>query len=97
MRERVVERRLTDKVRSRGGWSVKLLPSVAGLPDRIVLMPGGRAYFAELKAPTGRLSAVQRVIQHRLSSLGFSVVVLYSVAEVDAWVQLIEAKPLTKD
>lgn len=49
-------------------------------------MPGGRIFFVELKAPTGRLSAVQEVVHHRLSSLGFTVVVLYSIDEVDAWV-----------
>ena len=86
MRERVVEQRLTSSVKSLGGWSVKLLPSVAGLPDRIVLLPGGRIEFVELKAPTGRLSAVQEVIHDRLSSLGFSVSVLYSPEQVDEWV-----------
>ena len=97
MRERVVEARLRDQVKSRGGWSLKLLPSVAGLPDRLVLMPRGRLFFVELKAPTGRLSAVQSVIHHRLEELGFSVAVLYSPDEVDSWCALMDGKAPTTD
>lgn len=97
MRERVVERRLTEQIKAVGGWSVKLLPSVAGLPDRIVLLPGGRIFFVELKSPSGRLSTVQEVIHHKLQNLGFTVHVLYSPWEVDAWVQSLEANNPQKD
>lgn len=97
MRERTVEARLRTLVAQHGGWSIKLLPSVAGLPDRIVLLPHGRIFFVELKAPTGRLSAVQSVVHHRLASLGFSVAVLYSPYEVDRWVQSLDQEPPRTD
>ena len=52
MRESLVERKLTSLVKERGGWAIKFVPSVSGLPDRIVLLPTGRLFFVELKAPS---------------------------------------------
>ena len=41
-RERNVERRLVDLVRRRGGLCLKWTsPGTVGVPDRIVVMPGG--------------------------------------------------------
>lgn len=90
MRESTVEKRLGMEVKSRGGWAVKFLPSVSGLPDRIVLLPGGRMFFVELKAPTGTVKAHQKVVHGKLRRLGFPVVILSSVDEVLAWTQLID-------
>ena len=86
MRERHVESLLRVGVKDRGGWAIKLLPSVSGLPDRIVLMPGGRLYFVELKSPTGTVKPHQTVIHRRLRSLGFTVDVLSHPDAVEAWV-----------
>jgi hypothetical protein len=86
VRENHVEKTLRLRVKDRGGWAIKLLPSVSGLPDRIVLLPGGRIYFVELKSPTGTVAPHQTVIHRRLRTLGFSVEVLKDPAAVDAWV-----------
>jgi hypothetical protein len=86
MRENRVEATLRVSVRERGGWAIKLLPSVSGLPDRIVLMPGGRLYFVELKSPTGTVKPHQTVIHNRLRTLGFVVEVLVSPEAVKSWV-----------
>lgn len=85
MRENRVERELTRQVKDLGGWAIKLLPSVAGLPDRIVLLPGGRIFFVELKAPDGRVAVHQTVVHGRLASLGFPVLVLSTVDSVKDW------------
>lgn len=90
-REKPVESLLRERVRSRGGWSVKLLPSVSGLPDRMVLMPGGVLIFVETKAPTGTVQPHQTVVHGRLRRLGFDVVVLSSRDEVEAWVQQLDS------
>lgn len=85
MRETAVEEHLIDGVRARRGLCIKFLPSVAGVPDRIVFLPTGRIYLAELKAPDGRLRPDQRVMHKRLAERGVPVAVLSSKEEVDEW------------
>ena len=85
MRESRVEQVLREQVKARGGWAVKFLPSVSGLPDRIILMPGGRICFVETKAPDGYVKPHQTVIHNRLRALGFEVHVLSSTDAVRAW------------
>lgn len=85
MKESRVEKVLTWEVKARGGWAVKFLPSVSGLPDRIILMPGGRIMFVETKSPTGRVKPHQTVVHNRLRALGFEVFVLSSTDAVKEW------------
>jgi hypothetical protein len=86
MKETRVEEKLRVLVKARGGWAIKLLPSVSGLPDRIVLLPGGRIYFVETKSPTGTVKPHQTVIHRRLRTLGFVVEVLSHPTAVESWV-----------
>ena len=52
--EKDMERALVGAVKRRGGMALKwVCPGWAGVPDRIVLLPGGRILFAELKRPKG--------------------------------------------
>ena len=74
-------------VRAAGGLAVKLVPTVAGLPDRLVIMPGGRLYLVELKTETGRLAPVQVEWHKRIALLGVQVRVLYGADQVRAWVE----------
>lgn len=85
MRERRVEERLIRAVRDLGGLCIKLTPPPAGIPDRLVLLPGGVVEFIELKAPGGQLRPIQRVIHERLRARGHQVLVISSVREVDEW------------
>lgn len=87
VREKRVEQVLSEGVKSRGGWAIKLLPSVSGLPDRMVLLPPGRLVFVELKSPTGTVAPHQTVIHGRLRRLGFEVYVLASTVAVREWLQ----------
>lgn len=82
-----VEKRLTEGVRSLGGKAIKMVPTVAGIPDRLVLLPGGRVFFVELKSPAGKLRRVQEVWLGRLDRLGMNTVVLGSTEEVDRWLK----------
>lgn len=90
MREVTVEEHLIDGVRARRGLCIKFLPSVAGVPDRIVFLPVGRIYLAELKAPKGRLRPDQRVMHKRLAERGVPVAVLSSKEEVDDWLDSLD-------
>lgn len=90
MRENKIEERLGKQVKALRGWSIKFLPSVSGLPDRIVLLPGGRIYFVELKAPKKTTAVHQEVVHGRLAELGFPVIVLDTIDKVDTWVSSIK-------
>ncbi len=84
IREREVETYLADRVRRFGGLSLKLLPlHFAGLPDRLVILPGGLILFVEVKAPGGKLSALQKIAHNRLDTLGCNVYTVTGFAGVD--------------
>lgn len=86
--EAKLERLFYDLVRSeRRGIVVKLAPTVRGLPDRLVLLPGGFIHLVELKTETGALSPVQQVWHDRAAQLGVHVHVLYGEAEIRRWVR----------
>ena len=72
--EKKLEKRLSNEVKALGGWSIKL-PAyiVRGLPDRLLLMPHGRAYFAEIKTTGEDLTPVQKLVRSKIEALGFKV------------------------
>lgn len=73
-RERTVERRFRELAAQHGGVAFKWeSPGVAGVPDRILLLPGGRMFLVELKRPGGRPRPIQRAMHARLERLGFPV------------------------
>jgi len=52
MREKTIEQKLNTDAKKRGGLALKFVsPSFDGMPDRIVLLPGGHIGFVEVKAP----------------------------------------------
>ena len=71
--EKEIEKKFKDMVESHGGLCLKwVCPGWSGVPDRIVLLPGGRALFVELKRPKGgRPSMLQRWWLERLTKFGF--------------------------
>ena len=84
MLEREIEKHLRDGVRALGGWCLKLVcPGFTGMPDRLVLMPGGKLCFVELKRPGQVERQRQQFVQSRLRKLGFRV-----FSCVDSWVKV---------
>ena len=83
MREKQIEQKLTLMVKKAGGIALKFVsPSFAGMPDRLVLLPGGVFAFAELKAPGMKPRALQ-VARHRmLRELGFKVYVIDGIEQI---------------
>ena len=74
MSESYVERKLTTEAKKRGGLAVKFVsPGFDGVPDRLVLFPGGRAAFVELKTPGKKMRPLQVRRAEQLRALGFSV------------------------
>ena len=83
MREKTIERKLVDAVKNRGGLAPKFVsPGFDGMPDRIILMPGGRMAFVEVKAP-GKVPRPLQEARHRmLRDLGFAVYVLDDASRI---------------
>ena len=74
MREKVIEDKIKKAVKEKGGLCLKFVsPGFDGVPDRIIIMPGGIMAFAELKAPGKKLRPLQERRKRQLESHGFSV------------------------
>ena len=84
MKETAIEKKLVQSVKAKGGIAPKFVsPSYAGMPDRLVLLPGGVFAFAELKAPGMKPRPLQ-VARHRmLRSLGFKVYVIDGTQQIE--------------
>jgi len=77
--EKVLEKYLVSEVKSLGGWAVKLLSGlVTGLPDRLILLPGGVVAFVEVKTTGKKATPKQLAVHKALMKLGFRVEVLDS-------------------
>lgn len=74
VREKQIEQRLVKAARDRGGLAPKFVsPGWDGVPDRIVLLPGGCMGFVELKSPGRTMRPLQIRRKRQLESLGFKV------------------------
>ena len=84
MRESTIEKKLVTEVKARGGMAAKFVsPSMNGMPDRLVLLPGGRMGFVELKAPGKKPRLVQELRMRQLRRLGFLVAVVDKPEQID--------------
>lgn len=96
--EASLERYFRLRVRSLlRGRVIKIAPIEAGVPDRLVLLPGhpdeagerrpGRVELVELKTATGRERAVQKLFRDRARELGIRVHIVRGREGVDAWIR----------
>ena len=77
MREKTIEQHLVKAVKNSGGIAPKLVsPGFDGIPDRLVLLPGGKIGFVEVKAPGKEPRPLQVARHGLLRRLGFKVYVL---------------------
>ena len=71
MNEKLLERKLREAIKKLGGKALKFSsPYETGYPDRLILMPGGRTYWAELKTTGKKPTEKQLLRQLELRSLG---------------------------
>lgn len=88
MREADLEARLVRGVKAMGGLAYKFVsPGCTGVPDRIVVLPGGKIIFVELKAEGGRLSRMQIYQIAQLRGLGADVRVVKGAEDVKKFLQ----------
>ena len=77
MREKQVELKLVRAASAAGGICPKLVsPGMDGMPDRMVLLPGAKIAFVEVKAPGQKPRPLQLRRHEQLRALGFRVYVL---------------------
>ena len=83
MRESEIESRLRTEAKKMGGMAVKFVsPGLDGVPDRIVLLPGRKIAFVELKAPGKKPRPLQEKRMRQLKCLGFPVYVIDGVEQI---------------
>src|SRR5690625_1933070 len=75
-----LEKMLNDGVRRAGGMSFKMAPTTSGLPDRMVLWPGGRIELVELKTEKGKTRRIQEIWHYRMAELGTEVIVVRGIS-----------------
>ena len=89
--EKDIERKLKTMVERHGGLCLKwVCPGQAGVPDRIVLLPGGHALFVELKRPqAGKVSKLQLWWAKRLHKLDFDHWIVWDDDDLHRFEELI--------
>lgn len=90
MLERQIERKLVEEVKKRNGLCLKQ-NGMMGIPDRLVLLPGGHCGFVELKAPGKKPRALQLARIRMLKRMGFKVYVIDGMEQIDDVIGGIEA------
>lgn len=77
MLEKELERGFAKAVKRMGGIALKFTsPGFDGMPDRLILLPGGKMAFVEVKAPGEVPRPLQKARHKLLGRLGFRVYVL---------------------
>lgn len=90
--EKQLERKFREAVRRAGGRAYKFIsPGNAGVPDRLVVLPGGRTGFVELKRKGGKPRPDQRHQMEILEKLGCVTAVLDSADRIGAVLDAVRA------
>lgn len=83
MRERDLERKFKDAVKASGGKAYKFMsPGNDGVPDRLVILPGGCIGFVELKQKGQKPTRLQRQQMEFLRGMGCFVIVLDDLEDI---------------
>ena len=92
MREKIIEKKLTTEVKRRGGLCPKWVsPGFDGVTDRIVLLPGRKFAFVEVKAPGENPRPLQLSRHKLLRRLGFRVYVLDNESQIGGMIDEIQS------
>ncbi len=82
--EAAVEDYLVECTEARDGWAAKMVDiGRIGAPDRELRFPGPLTIYAETKAKNGRLRPGQPSYHEALREMGYTVVVLWTIEQVD--------------
>ena len=92
MTEKQLEQKLKKEVEKLGGLCLKLTtPGFTGIPDRLILLPGGKVWFVEVKKPkAGSLAIRQNYVIQQLRGLGFGANVVSTEFSLESIVRMFE-------
>lgn len=91
MNEKILEKKLREKIKNRDGMALKFVPTFyKGAPDRIVLLPGGKTVWVELKTTGQKLRPIQEVRKKELENLGYKVFVVDSQETLDDFLRKVD-------
>ena len=91
MREKRIEAVLSVAVKKRHGLPFKFVsPGMDGVPDRLVLLPGGKIGFVELKAPGRKMRPLQEKRKRQLEGLGFLVFCVDDAGQIEGVLDAIQ-------
>ena len=83
MRESQLEQKLVSHITKLGGIAYKFSsPNRRSVPDRLCVMPNGRAFFVELKSEGKAPTPLQRHEHETLRALGHTVLVIDKIGDV---------------
>ena len=86
MLESKIEAAFVKRVKELGGVAEKYTsPGSRAVPDRLVMFPGGKILFVELKAPGKKPTPLQLRDHEKRRALGFTVLVIDSLEAVRAF------------
>ena len=90
--EEYLEEKLVKKVKALGGRAYKFIsPGNSGVPDRLIVLPGNKIGFAEMKrSKGGRISNLQKAQIRFLRSLDCNCEVLSSLNQIDAFIEKLQ-------
>jgi hypothetical protein len=90
-KEKYFEKKLRERVEKLKGFALKFSSSYfTGIPDRIVLMPGGKLFFVEVKDEGVVPKDRQKLVIYLLQEKGFDVSVINSNDSLFDFLQKIE-------
>lgn len=91
MREKTVEEYFNAQVaKCLHGKAMKWVsPGNNGVPDRLVIVPGGRVYFVELKAPGKPPRKLQKYMHEQIREMGCVVLTIDTKEKVDEFIKAV--------
>ena len=89
--EKVIEKYLVEQARLKGLPCLKYSnPNMVGYPDRLLVLPGGKVIWVELKSRGRKPTKIQQMRMAELVSLGHPVKVIDNKADIDELINTIK-------
>lgn len=91
MNEKLIEKKLRLGVKKLGGKALKFVsPGYDGVTDRLILMPGGRIWFREIKTTGKKLTPLQAKFIKDMTALGFDASMIDSEENLKRFLKTIQ-------